>query len=150
MPYSSVHLAILMCRVLLVPFLQLICSCTYIKGNYCNTASRNPQCRISRLTLSGFGKYWKLTQVFPFPVAEGQIPEGGVLKLPDGGGQCSLCGRSFSGLRNAKRHFSTVHLQENSPCLCPVCKKTFIRKELMKDHLRRKHKMYKAMYKTIL
>jgi len=81
---------------------------------------------------------------------EGQIPEGGVLKLPDGGGQCSLCGRSFSGLRNAKRHFSTVHLQENSPCLCPVCKKTFIRKELMKDHLRRKHKMYKAMYKTIL
>jgi len=82
--------------------------------------------------------------------ADHQIPEGGVVKLPDGGGQCNLCGRTFSGLRNAKRHFSTVHLQTNSPCMCPVCKKTFIRKELMKDHLRRKHKMYKAMYKTIL
>jgi len=78
-----------------------------------------------------------------------EIPEGGVVKLDNGGGQCSLCGRSFSGLRNAKRHFSTVHLQENSPCMCPVCHKTFIRKELMRDHLRRKHKMYKATYKTL-
>ena len=69
--------------------------------------------------------------------------------MEGGGGQCNVCGRSFSGLRNAKRHFSTVHLHENSPCLCPVCKKSFIRKELMKDHLRRKHKMYKENYKTL-
>lgn len=75
--------------------------------------------------------------------------EGGIEKLEGGGGQCNVCGRVFSGLRNAKRHFSTVHLQENSPCMCPVCKKLFIRKELMKDHLRRKHKMYKDMYKSL-
>ena len=41
-------------------------------------------------------------------------------------------------------------MQENSPCVCPVCNKTFIRKELMKDHLRRKHKMYKENYKDLV
>ena len=77
--------------------------------------------------------------------------DGGMIeRLPGGGGQCLVCGRAFSGLRNAKRHYNTVHLQENSPCRCPVCKKTFLRKELMKDHLRRKHKMYKDMYKSLL
>lgn len=75
---------------------------------------------------------------------------GGIERLAGGGGQCLVCGRAFSGLRNAKRHYNTVHLQENSPCRCPVCKKTFLRKELMKDHLRRKHKMYKDMYKNLL
>ena len=37
-------------------------------------------------------------------------------------------------------------MQENSPCVCPVCNKAFIRQELMKDHLRRKHKMYRENY----
>ena len=74
----------------------------------------------------------------------------GITRLEDGGGRCNYCGRTFSGLRNAKRHFSTVHLQENSPCTCPVCNKGFIRRELMKDHLRRKHNMYKDMYKDLV
>ena len=78
------------------------------------------------------------------------LADGGIERLPGGGGQCLVCGRAFSGLRNAKRHYHTVHLQENSPCRCPVCNKTFLRKELMKDHLRRKHKMYKDMYRHLV
>ena len=43
-----------------------------------------------------------------------------------------------------------MHLQEDVPSACPICRKVFIRKELMKDHLRRKHKLYKQSYKSIL
>lgn len=100
------------------------------------------------------GSFAQKAQHLPIPSYSlklfAELYGGGIVRLPGGGGQCSVCGRSFSGLRNAKRHFSTVHMQENSPCTCPVCKKPFIRKELMKDHLRRKHKMYKDTYKALV
>ncbi len=74
----------------------------------------------------------------------------GILRLESGRGQCSICGRVFSIMRNARRHFTTMHMQKDTPIGCPICKKVFIRKELMKDHLRRKHKLYKETYNNIL
>eukprot|EP00095_Tigriopus_kingsejongensis_P006100 maker-scaffold691_size110934-snap-gene-0.34 protein:Tk06100 transcript:maker-scaffold691_size110934-snap-gene-0.34-mRNA-1 annotation:"longitudinals lacking" len=72
---------------------------------------------------------------------------GEVVRLADGrGGQCLRCGKGFALFVTAVRHFKLSHFEsENLPC--PYCQSVMRTKSYLKDHLRRKHKVYQGPFK---
>lgn len=63
----------------------------------------------------------------------------GVASKRDGGGCCLTCGKTYSLLRNAKRHYQEVHLSTNQVFKCKFCGKVFNRKRYRDEHLSKKH-----------
>ena len=58
---------------------------------------------------------------------------------PDARHECRVCGRKFTQLKNLTRHSKGAHGVETFQC--DVCSKTFKRKDYLKHHLRKVHKV---------
>jgi uncharacterized C2H2 Zn-finger protein len=77
-----------------------------------------------------------------------------VIKIADSnsisGNQCLICGKVFATPGSAKRHFDMTHLdmaEKSQPCF--ECGKRFRHSQLLKDHLRKTHNIYKAQYEKV-
>jgi uncharacterized C2H2 Zn-finger protein len=79
--------------------------------------------------------------------------EGRIARTQGDKGLCLQCGKIFSTLGSARRHFNMTHVTRASgtvPPPCPICGKQFRHIETLKDHLRKLHQVYQAQYSKIL
>ncbi len=66
-----------------------------------------------------------------------------MVKLACGtGGQCLECGRCFSQVGHARRHYDLVHKQSDLEFGCHICNKTFKHMTYLTHHLRQSHGIY--------
>ena len=59
----------------------------------------------------------------------------GIARTNKGSGKCLQCGKIFSRLTSARRHFQAQHLQ----VICPLCSCTFYGTTLLEKHERNVH-----------
>ena len=52
--------------------------------------------------------------------------------------KCNFCGKSFTAIRNARRHIREIHMGQNA-FTCHLCPRAFGRRERLKVHLRSDH-----------
>jgi len=69
-----------------------------------------------------------------------EIPAGGIVKIDGGGHACMTCGRHFSDLGNARRHFRLKHMA-NEKAICHICGKSFKNVLYRNEHRAREHKI---------
>ena len=70
-----------------------------------------------------------------------------IIKIKDTA-SCGICGKEFTSVGSARRHVQFSHMESGAqgtpPCF--VCSKTFKHLSILKDHLRKRHKVYHAEY----
>lgn len=74
------------------------------------------------------------------------ISDEAVAKLDFSSGYpvCSICGKSFTILTNARRHVKTLHLGHGlGEFQCNQCWKKFDKQRSYDDHMRRVHNVFK-------
>ena len=57
---------------------------------------------------------------------------------PEGTVNCTYCGKTFTAVRNARRHIREIHLESKSAA-CHLCPRAFGRRERLKIHIRSEH-----------
>jgi hypothetical protein len=76
------------------------------------------------------------TKLGLYHVAGQTVAEGeGIARTDKGSGKCLQCGKIFSRLTSARRHFQAQHLQ----VICPLCSCAFYGTTLLEKHERHVH-----------
>ena len=70
----------------------------------------------------------------------------GVIRLADGRGQCTVCGKVSSLYHNVVQHYRLLHT-EGERERCHVCGLDFKNKISLGGHMRRKHGLYPSVLK---
>lgn len=71
------------------------------------------------------------------------LSRGKVVKVPNGG-KCLLCGKVYTTLGYAQRHFSMVHVDVGPRLNCNICNKTLKHEASLNHHLRIQHGIYQS------
>ena len=72
-----------------------------------------------------------------------------LVQLSDGKVACLKCGKHLSSIHSAKRHFISVH-QQNEQAQCRVCQKTFKNIQTRDSHSRQAHGVTNSMLKNAI
>ena len=76
------------------------------------------------------------TKLGLYHVAGQTVAEGeGIARTDKGSGKCLQCGKIFSRVTSARRHFQSQHLQ----VICPLCSCSFIGNTELERHMRNLH-----------
>ena len=76
------------------------------------------------------------TKLGLYHVAGQTVAEGeGIARTDKGSGKCLQCGKIFSRVTSARRHFQALHLQ----VICPLCTCSFYGNTLLEKHMRHVH-----------
>jgi hypothetical protein len=66
-----------------------------------------------------------------------------VIRLPDKTGQCLVCGKRFSYVDSARRHYNLVHVARSDQSVtCHVCSGQFRNLIYLRNHLRTSHGIF--------
>ena len=86
---------------------------------------------------------WVKAEVLPHPEAleETEMESPLLVDSTSGAVRCNFCGKSFTAIRNAKRHLKEIHMGKNQ-FACHLCPRAFVRRERLKVHLRSDHSEY--------